>query len=233
MELHTYTPLNWQDAPDHKTTPINAENLNHIEEGIQNAYADILQIYNAIYPVGAIYMSVNNVNPGTFFGGTWTPWGSGKVPVGVDTDDTDFDTVEETGGSKTVTLTSTQSGVPAHNHGLNNHTHSIPALSGSAASNGAHVHRLYFGGSVGVSGAYIAGVTEPNTNNGQYASTNGANGYMQTVASAGAHGHTVTTVANTTGGNTGNTADNTAANAAEAHTNLQPYITCYMWKRTA
>ena len=58
------------------------------------------KIYNAIYPVGSIYMSVNNVNPSTLFGGTWVAWGAGRVPVGVDTAQTEFDTVEETGGSK-------------------------------------------------------------------------------------------------------------------------------------
>ena len=28
-------------------------------------------IYNAIYPVGSIYMSVNSTSPQTLFGGTW------------------------------------------------------------------------------------------------------------------------------------------------------------------
>ena len=50
-------------------------------------------IVDIIYPVGSIYLSVNSVNPSTLFGGTWEAWGSGKVPVGVDTSDTDFDTV--------------------------------------------------------------------------------------------------------------------------------------------
>lgn len=36
--------------------------------------------------------------------GTWQAWGAGRVPVGVDTTDTDFDTAEETGGSKTHSL---------------------------------------------------------------------------------------------------------------------------------
>lgn len=105
---------------------------------------DISTIINAIYPIGSIYMSVNNTDPSILFEGTtWEAWGSGKVPVGVDTDDTDFDTAEETGGAKTenytpsgstasVTLTAAQSGVPAHSHGLNSHKHSV----------GAHAHGL-------------------------------------------------------------------------------------------
>ena len=57
-------------------------------------------IFDLIYPVGAIYMSVNSTNPGDLFGGTWVAWGSGRVPVGVNTSDSDFKTPEKTGGSK-------------------------------------------------------------------------------------------------------------------------------------
>ena len=60
---------------------------------------------NALYPVGSIYMSATlstaaQVN--SALGGTWQAWGAGRVPVGVDTSDTDFNTVQKTGGSKTA-----------------------------------------------------------------------------------------------------------------------------------
>lgn len=57
-------------------------------------------IFDLIYPVGSIYMSVNSTNPGNLFGGTWVAWGAGRVPVGVNTSDSDFKTPEKTGGSK-------------------------------------------------------------------------------------------------------------------------------------
>lgn len=59
-----------------------------------------------IYPVGSLCITTVSTNPGTEFGfGTWTAFGAGKVLVGLDSADTDFDTVEETGGVKDVTTT--------------------------------------------------------------------------------------------------------------------------------
>lgn len=61
---------------------------------------DSNNILDKVYPVGSVYISVKNVNPGSFIGGTWVQFGQGKTLVGVNTSDTDFDTVEKTGGSK-------------------------------------------------------------------------------------------------------------------------------------
>lgn len=57
-----------------------------------------------IFPVGAVYISVTSTNPSTYFGGTWVQFGQGKTLVGVNTSDTDFNTVGKTGGKKTRRL---------------------------------------------------------------------------------------------------------------------------------
>jgi hypothetical protein len=126
-------------------------------------------ILKQIYPVGSIFMSINNVNPSTWITGTtWAVWGSGRVPVGVNTAQTEFNTVEKTGGEKAHTLTIAE--MPSHNHTSPDY------------------------------GAHQSGDRHPGSN-----STGDSDNY------------TVRT--NNTGGD-------------GSHNNLQPYITCYMWKRT-
>ena len=125
------------------------------------------------YPVGAIFTTTvayaNSAAVVAAIGGTtWTAFGAGKVLVGVDASDTDFDTVEETGGAKTHTLSIAE--MPAHTHSYDKQVTSTDALS---------IHDI----------------------------------------------------SRVTGGNTGATTGSTGGGTA--HNNLQPYITVYMWKRTA
>ena len=177
----------------------------------------------ACYPVGSIYMSTSSTNPGSLFGGTWVAWGSGRVPVGVNTTDTNFNTVEKTGGESTVTLSVYN--MPSHYHTVNSHNHSIPRLSGTAASNGAHTHKITHKYE---SNASINGRAARITSGGSKTTT--TNSDVSDIKSAGAHTHSISTNA----GTTGNTSPNTnSRGSGSAHNNLQPYITCYMWKRTA
>lgn len=68
-----------------------------------------------VYQVDDIYITTNSTNPATRLGyGTWTAFGAGRVLVGIDAGQTEFDTVEETGGAKTHTLTVAQ--MPSHAH---------------------------------------------------------------------------------------------------------------------
>jgi hypothetical protein len=86
--------LHWNNLPDFQSTTA---------------------IINAVYPVGSIYISTVATNPATLLGvGTWTAFGAGRVLVGLDAGQTEFDTVEETGGEKTHVLSEAE--LPAHNH---------------------------------------------------------------------------------------------------------------------
>ena len=75
---------------------------------------------SSVYPVGSVYINASvSTNPATLLGfGTWTAFAAGRVLVGLDGSDTDFDTVEETGGAKTHTLTVDE--IPAHTHSVPN-----------------------------------------------------------------------------------------------------------------
>ena len=67
-------------------------------------------------PIGYIFETTNPDNPNTYYGGTWEYFGRGKVMVGYDPNDDDFNTIEKVGGEKSHTLNINE--MPAHSHGL-------------------------------------------------------------------------------------------------------------------
>ena len=69
-----------------------------------------------VYPVGSIYINATNANnPSSLLGfGTWVAFGAGRVPVGIDATQSEFDTAEDVGGAKTHTLTTSE--LPSHTH---------------------------------------------------------------------------------------------------------------------
>ena len=88
------------------------------------------------FPVGAVFIAVVATNPATLLGyGTWAVLGAGRVLVGFDAGQTEFDTVRKTGGAKTHTLTTPE--IPAHTHVQDPHSHVITsqtATTGGATS---------------------------------------------------------------------------------------------------
>lgn len=191
-------------------------------------------IINAVYPVGSIYTSVVATNPGTLFGvGTWSAFGAGKVMVGLDGSQTEFDAIEETGGEKTHVLSEAEHAI--HTHSVNppwvgtenadrdhahttntggasaDHNHQTPAsisneVAGNVAgdANGRGVASM---ASVGISGGRSTDHVHSGTSGGQ----------SQT------HAHGVDIPEFTSG----------SKGSGYAHNNLQPYIVVYMFKRTA
>ena len=71
------------------------------------------------FPVGSVFIGVVSTNPATLLGyGTWSSIAAGRVLVGLDSGDTDFDTVEEAGGAKTSSHTHTYTEVVSHTHAV-------------------------------------------------------------------------------------------------------------------
>lgn len=76
------------------------------------------------WPIGSVFLAVVDTNPATLLGGgTWQQIAGGRMLVGQTGGDTDFDTAEETGGSKTHTLL--ESEMPVHTHVQNAHAHNF------------------------------------------------------------------------------------------------------------
>ena len=94
------------------------------EDDVQGALDELYDKLDDMHPVGSIYLSVTSTNPSTYFGGTWVRISEGRVLVGVDENDTDFNTPEKTSGNKTANLYHSHS-LSAHTHGMQSHTHSI------------------------------------------------------------------------------------------------------------
>lgn len=85
-----------------------------------------------VYAVGDLYLTTRSGNPATLLGyGTWAAFGAGRVIVGHDAGQTEFDTVEKTGGAKTHTLTTAE--MPSHTHVENSNSATTGGLRGWAA----------------------------------------------------------------------------------------------------
>lgn len=129
------------------------------------------------YPIGSIYMNAtNSANPASLLGfGTWTSFGTGRVLVGLDSTQSEFNSIGETGGAKTSAHTLTIAEMPSHTHRQTQYPgYSVTASNVDQAPRGV------------VGDAY------------------------------------------------GNThIENTGGGGSHSHSTLQPYITVYMWKRTA
>lgn len=82
-------------------------------DGADGAPGDV----SACWPVGAVFVSVVSTNPATLLGfGTWSAFAAGRMLVGHNAGDADFDTAEETGGAKTHTLSVQE--MPTHSHAI-------------------------------------------------------------------------------------------------------------------
>ena len=170
---------------------INLETLGVTDRALTGVSINGRSLLNHIYPVGSIYMSTSATNPTNFFGGTWVAWGAGRVPVGFNGGDGNFNSSEKTGGSKTINI--------EHNHGLSNARAAVGRADSSLATmsytSGGNPHNVYFDREFSYYGGISGGSKHATDTSLIYGNTNNGGSTSASV--------------------------------------LQPYITCYMWKRTA
>lgn len=198
-----------------------AANMNDLEERVANEFDALnIKMESVRSHVGMIIQSTTldtEAKVIAIYGGTsWTKI-EGRFLLGT----SPSYAVNATGGEATHKLTTPE--MPSHSHGLNNHTHIIPALSGTTNTAGSHTHNSkdYWvansgKGAAGYCGGSGTSAVLGNLNDIMYAS--------------GSHSHTVTTKSNTTSGNSGSTA---TTGSGTAHNNMPPYKAVYIWERTA
>lgn len=102
---------NFKTETDTRFTATKEELTNLINTTIDNTI-------NSIYPIGSVYISLTETNPGTYLKGTWEQFGQGRTLIGVGTgnDGTNTQAFEAnaTGGEYKHKLVIDE--IPSHNH---------------------------------------------------------------------------------------------------------------------
>lgn len=150
-------------------------------EAITTTKVSVSDLLNLVYPIGSIYMSVTNISPSTFLGGTWEQIKGVFLLSASNTY-----VAGSTGGSATHKLTAAQ----------------MPSVTGKISFHGKYTGNMVSG----ASGAF----SPTSTVSGKYATGTSSTG-----------SNSVEVVGFDNGGQ------------GQAHNNMPPYLTVYMWKRTA
>lgn len=163
-----YGKANKTEIKDIRAMSASVEEISNNIKYIDKKISDLL---NMFYPVGSVYETMDSsFDPNKKWGGTWERI-KGRVLVGVDENDSDFNTAEKTGGEKTHTLVVSE--LPQHTHA------NYAKRTNITINNSGNTH-----------------VTCHRSNSGA-----------------------------TVGNSIGSTGEGVA------HNNLQPYVTCFIWKR--
>lgn len=217
-------------------------------------------ILDTIYPIGSVYLTINNNNPSTFLGGTWEQFGQGRTLIGQGTGNDGSNTIEfkeDTYGGEYKHKLDTNE-LPSHNHSIN--------ISGTTGGNSrGHTHNYTRASSVQGHTLTINEMPSHSHNISHMKASTEAGGYGLTKTPGFTNRVIITgdlnnsrryTVSNSVGGGGShshglNTTTDTSTGESQNHTHtfsysgntgnigngngsniIQPYIVIYFWKRT-
>ena len=169
-------------------------------------------LVDLIYPLGSIYMSVNNVSPQTFFGGTWTRITGRFLLAATD------------GGSSGASQAAGNTGGAAdHTHGYA-HTHNVPGAWHTHGA-GTYTAHIVFNSSYFWNKFIYQGSWQSNA--------------RKSVGGTSVDNYTNTTEGTEIGGDSGGTTPGTTTTNSQSNSTtgsasngLPPFVSVYMWKRT-
>ena len=221
----TKCTVSFNSSATNEITPVNMSKTELIALNEEITNMATTTILDKVYPVGSIYMSTTDdtiEKVQNKFGGTWVKYAEDMTLVGASSSKA----VNTTGGSSTVTLTTDN---------LPSHSHVIPALSVSSWS-GSHKHSVndqYLN-------QYVSNLNGWNNANIGDAGTLSGYGIARTIANKGEEHlgipsfDTNDTVLTVSGQKTTTSSTTSCTNCSANSFNIQnPYISVYMYKRTA
>ena len=188
--------------------------VGQLNKKLSSALDQLNRLAGQLYPVGSIYMNVNNVDPSAIFGGTWERMPAGRMLV----NSGDGFNLNEVGGEKEHRLTEDE--LASHNHGggemAGGHTHTR----GTMDITGDFVGALQSNFDYGVHGAFYYERYEavgPASNKGdprQRVWFKASKSWTGETSESGAHTHNFL-----------------PSGKNQPHNNMPPYIVVNMWKR--
>lgn len=106
--LYSNIKLEKAYTPQQQGDNLSANDINAITKAIN-------KILSSIHRVGDIIITTNNENPSNIYGGTWERYGEGRVLIGYDPNDSDYNKVGITLGNKSIEL---KAGIGAVNNNI-------------------------------------------------------------------------------------------------------------------
>ena len=191
-------------------------------------------VFNLIYPVGSIYMSVNNVSPATLFGGEWESL-ENRFLVGAGSGYS----AGSKGGSDSADITHTHNmehtHTMAHTHNMvHTHPFNLPDHQ-HIGSTGYDQNEFYWAQAYGseavdTQNAYVVKPSYQQLGRARLALTSGVHGAVSGNTGVSSAGFTGDASTSTT---SGASAANTGGSSKSSVPTVPPYLAVYMWKRVA